>query len=260
MNALILIIAGVFGLIAGSFLNVCIYRIPLNKSVVWPGSSCPKCEKKIAWYDNIPVFSFLFLAGKCRNCKTKISWQYPVVEFITAALTVLLVWRYGLSPWTFVALAAVYALIILSVIDIHTFEIPDRFSLGLIVAGLAFCWLNPYFSGVWWQKLLQSFGGACAGFFGLWAVALIGQFIFKKEAMGFGDVKLMGGVGAFLGWGCVITTMFMACLLGCVYALYLTVFKKAGKGAIIPFGPFISAGMLINLFYYITPSMMLIQV
>lgn len=248
MNTLILVFAALFGLVIGSFLNVCIYRIPNGKSIVWPPSFCPKCGARIKPYDNIPVLSYIFLLGKCRKCKAPISMQYPLVEFFTGALTTLFVWHYGLTPWTFVVLAAAYALIILSVIDMELMIIPDRFSLGLIVWGLLFAWCNPYFEGVWWQKELYSLLGASVGFFGVLAIALIGTWLFKKEAMGGGDVKLMGGVGALIGWQGVITTVIFASFIGLVYSVFLMIFKGKKGGDAIPFGPFLSMGALINLF------------
>ncbi len=259
MDTLILCFAGIFGLLFGSFLNVCIYRIPREKSIVWPPSSCPGCNARIKWYDNIPVLSYLWLRGKCRSCKQPISLQYPVVELLTGALTVLVVWRFGLSVWTFASVAAVYALIILSVIDLELMIIPDRFSLGLIVWGLAFAWANPNFSGVWWQKELSALLGAGVGLFGVLAIALIGTWMFKKEAMGGGDVKLMGGVGALIGWEGVITTVVFASFFGLVYALFLMIFKGKKGGDAIPFGPFLSLGALVNLLWLITPAMLVIE-
>lgn len=259
METLILIFAGIFGLIFGSFLNVCIYRIPREKSIVWPPSGCPKCNEPIKWYDNIPLLSFLILRGKCRHCKNPISWQYPIVELLTGVLTVLCVWRFGITAWTFAVLAAVYALIALSVIDLELMIIPDRFSLGLIVLGLAVAWFNPNFSGTWWQKELASLLGAGVGLFGVLAIALIGTWIFKKDAMGGGDVKLMGGVGALIGWQGVLTTVVMASFFGLVYAVFLMIFKGKKGGDAIPFGPFLSLGALINLFYLITPNMLVIE-
>ena len=205
------------------------------------------------------MLSFLVLRGKCRNCKSLISIQYPIVELLTGALTLLFVWRYGLNVWTFVVLAAVYALIILSVIDLDIMIIPDRFSLGMIVLGLAFAWCNPNFSGAWWQKELASLLGAGVGLFGVLAIALLGTWLFKKEAMGGGDVKLMGGIGALIGWEGVITTIVFASFLGLVYAVFLMIFKGKKGGDAIPFGPFLSLGALINLFYLVKPSMLVIE-
>ena len=166
MEGLILFFSALFGLIIGSFLNVCIYRIPQNKSIVWPPSFCPKCGAHIKFYDNIPVISYILLWGKCRRCKAPISCQYPLVEALTGLLTVLFVWRWGLSGWTAVLLTAVYCLIILSAIGLALMIIPDRFSLGLIVLGLGFCWLNPNFYGRGWGRFFASFSGGGLGFFG----------------------------------------------------------------------------------------------
>lgn len=254
-----LVFAGLFGLIFGSFFNVCIYRIPREKSIVWPGSFCPKCNKPIAWYDNIPVLSYLFLLGKCRHCKAPISLQYPLVELLTAVLTVLFVWKLGLSVWTFVQLTAVYFLIISSVIDLELMIIPDRFSLGLIVLGVVFAWCNPNFSGLWWQRELASLLGAGVGLFGVLAIALLGTWLFKKEAMGGGDVKLMAGIGALIGWQGVITTVIMGSFFGLVYALYAMIRHGKKGGDAIPFGPFLSLGALVNFWVLITPDMFVIQ-
>lgn len=259
MTGFILTFAFLFGLVFGSFLNVCIYRIPRDKSIAWPPSACPQCGAHIKWYDNIPLISYLILLGKCRQCKKPISVQYPVVELITGLLTVLFVWRYGISVWTFAVLVVVYALICLSVIDFELMIIPDRFSLGLMVWGLLFAWANPNFSGVWWQKELYALLGAAVGFFGVLAIALIGTWIFKKDAMGGGDVKLMGGVGALIGWEGVLTTIILASFFGLVYAVFLMIFKGKKRSDAIPFGPFLSLGALINLLYLIVPSMLVIE-
>ena len=259
MDTFILIIAGLFGLVLGSFFNVCIYRIPQHKSIVWPGSFCPKCNAHIKWYDNIPLISYIVLLGKCRKCKAPISLQYPAVELLTAVLTVLFVWKNGLTVWSCGLLIAVYFLIILSVIDLQLMIIPDRFSLGLIVLGLAFAWCNPNFSGVWWQKELASLLGVAVGLFGVLAIALIGTWIFKKDAMGGGDVKLMAGIGAFVGWQGVITTVIMGSFFGLIYAVYMMIRHGKKGGDAIPFGPFLSLGALVNFWVLITPSMLVIE-
>lgn len=256
MDILTLVIAGLFGLVFGSFLNVCIYRIPQNKSIIWPGSFCPKCGKPIKWYDNIPILSYILLWGRGRCCKTPISCQYPLVELLTAVLTVLFVWKWGITAWTAVLLVVIYCLIISSVIDLQLMIIPDRFSIGLIVFGLAVCWLNPNFTGGGWHHLLESVLGAAVGFFGTLAVALLGWVMFKKEAMGGGDVKLMGGIGALLGWEGVITTIVFGSALGLIYAIFLMIFKGKKRSDAIPFGPFLSLGALINLFTLIRPEML----
>ena len=259
MESWVLIVAGLFGLVFGSFLNVCIYRIPREKSLMWPPSTCPQCNVRIKWYDNIPFVSYVFLLGKCRRCKKPISIQYPLIELLTAVLTVLFVWRFGISVWTFVVLPAVYALITLSMIDFEFMIIPDRFSLGLIGWGLLFAWANPNFAGAWWQKELYALLGGTIGLFGVLAIALIGTWMFGKEAMGGGDVKLMGGVGALIGWKGVITTLVFASFLGLIYSIILMIFKGKKRTDAIPFGPFLSMGALINLWTLITPGMLAIE-
>ena len=236
-----------FGLVIGSFLNVCIYRIPNNMSIVFPPSSCPKCKSKIKWYDNIPVLSFIILRAKCRNCGQKISFEYPAIELLTGLLTVLFVWRFGISWWTPAVLTVVYCLITLSVIDMHTMIIPDRFSIGLTVFALAFSFLNPAFSGTPWDKFISALIGGSIGFFGLWALAIFGQFVFKKESMGGGDIKLMAAIGALAGWMGVINTLVVSSFAGIAYFGVLMLLKKDLGDRTIPFGPFLSVGLLVNL-------------
>lgn len=249
MSAIILLSAFIIGSCVGSFLNVCICRIPAGESIVWPPSQCPRCKQRIEFYDNIPVASFIILGGRCRKCGEKISPQYPLVELFTGIITAVFVWKFGLTLWAAASLCAVYALIILSVIDMKIMIIPDRFSLGLIVFGLAVCFINPYFMGGYGYKLLQSFIGGCVGFFGFWLIAIVGRVIFRKEAMGGGDIKLMGGAGALIGWGGVLSTLFIGSVLGLVYAVYLLARRKANTDGAIPFGPFLSAGIIINMLY-----------
>ena len=240
----ILILSFVLGMVIGSFLNVCIYRIPAKISVVWPASHCFNCNNKIKWYDNIPVLSFLVLGGKCRKCKSKISFQYPLVEFITGCLTVLFVWKTGINWWLPFVLITLFSTIVLSVIDIKTMEIPNRFSLGLILVGLAGSFFNPAFDGTLWERFLSSLIGGAVGFFGLWITAIIGSAIFKKEAMGGGDIKLMGAIGALTGWIGVVNSLVIASFAGIIYFGILLMLKKNIENNAIPFGPFLSAGLL----------------
>jgi leader peptidase (prepilin peptidase)/N-methyltransferase len=249
MTTLILVYAFIFGLIIGSFLNVCIYRIPKKMSIAWPASSCPACSAKIKWYDNVPVLSFLILRGKCRKCKEKISWQYPAVEFFTALVTALFVFKFGFTAWTPVALFVVYCLIILSVIDMRLMIIPDRFSIGLIFVGLAVSFINPAFSGASLDKFLSSLTGGAAGFFGLWAIALIGQILFRKESMGGGDIKLMGAIGALSGVFGVINALVISSFSGILYFGVLVLIRKPLSSGTISFGPFLSFGLFINLLF-----------
>ncbi|MDR1684398.1 MAG: prepilin peptidase [Elusimicrobiota bacterium] len=250
MSIFILSLSFIFGLIIGSFLNVCIYRIPAGKSVVWPPSSCGSCGAKIKWYDNAPVISWLVLRGRCRACGAGISLQYPAVELFTAVITALFVWRFGLSAWTPCVLFALYCLITLSVIDMRTFIIPDRFSLGLIAFGLAVSFLNPAFSGGTASEFLSSLAGGALGFFGMWAVALTGTFLFKKDAMGGGDIKLMGAIGALSGAGGVVNALIISSFAGIFYFGVLVLLRRPlDNGTTIPFGPFLSFALMVNLLY-----------
>ena len=244
-DVFVLVLSFILGMVIGSFLNVCIYRIPNKISIVWPASHCPKCKTKIKWYDNIPALSYIILMGKCRACKCKISVEYPIVEFITGCLTLLFVWKIGLNWWLPFALVTLFSTIVLSVIDMKTMEIPDRFSLGLIVVGLAGSFFNPAFSGGLLDKFLSSLIGGAVGFFGLWITAIIGTLLFKKEAMGGGDIKLMGAIGALTGWIGVINTLIISSFAGVFYFGILMILKKQTENNAIPFGPFLSAGLLV---------------
>ncbi|MDR0953179.1 MAG: prepilin peptidase [Elusimicrobiota bacterium] len=247
-GAMLLIFGFLFGLIVGSFLNVCIYRIPQNMSVAWPNSFCPKCKHKIKWYDNIPIVSYLLLGGKCRFCKDPISAQYPIVEFITACLTAVFVFKFGLTIWTPLVLTVVSCLIVLSVIDLKFFIIPDRFSIGLILFGLIISFFNPAFSGAPILKLKAALIGGGLGFFGMWAMAAFGSALLRKEALGGGDIKLMGAVGVLCGWVGVFNVLFFSSFVGVLYYAILKLLKRPIENGAIPFGPFLSAGLLINLY------------
>ena len=247
MESFIYILSLIFGAIIGSFLNVCIYRIPKNLSLWWPPSTCPKCKSRIKFYDNIPILSYLILHGKCRNCKAPISMQYPIIEALTSLSTLLVVYVFGLSYWTGVALFVTYSLIVLSIIDFQLYIIPDRFSIGLAILGLIVFFINPAFSGDLKARFLQSLAGGAIGFFGLWGMAIIGSLIFKKEAMGGGDIKLVAAVGTLTGLGGVVSTLIISSFLGLVYYFVLYILKKNIQNKTIPFGPFISIGLFVNI-------------
>lgn len=247
METIVLLYALLFGLIIGSFLNVCIYRIPNNISIAWPPSACPKCKSRIKWYDNIPILSYIILGAKCRNCKEKISLEYPLVEATTGLLTVLFVWKFGLTWWTPCVLIAVYSLIALSVIDMKTMTIPDRFSIGLAVFGILTSFLNPAFNGAPFDKFIASLIAAAVGFFGTWGLALLGEFAFKKEAMGGGDIKLMAGIGALSGIFGLVNALIISSFAGIFYFGVLVLLRKPLDNGAIPFGPFLSVGLLVNL-------------
>ena len=236
MEILLLVYAGVVGACVGSFLNVCVHRWPEDKSVVSPPSACPACGARIKWYDNVPVLGWLWLRGKCRACGNRISIQYPLVELFTAGLWVMAAWRFGPS-WQALATALFFTILLgIALSDAATYIIPDQFTIGGTVLGLALSFapggLDP----------LDAFIGAAAGFVLLWLVAVLGEWAFKKEAMGGGDIKMMAMVGAFLGPVGVLLTVFLGALFGSL--IFGPISMKTGK--LVPFGIFLALGAAIT--------------
>jgi leader peptidase (prepilin peptidase) / N-methyltransferase len=236
--AVILILVFVFGAIVGSFLNVCIYRIPRGKSIVRPGSHCPACGKQISFFDNVPFLSYLILRGKCRQCKATISPRYFVVELLTALLFTALYFVFGLSLELPVNMAFVSLLIIISFIDFDLKIIPDVLSIGGAILGMALSFFRPAVS------YKEAFFGILLGGGILFVIAISYQFFAKREGMGGGDIKLLAMIGAFCGiWGVVFTLVFGA-LAGTVVGIPLMLIKGEGTKYALPFGPFLSLGAL----------------
>ena len=234
----------IFGLIIGSFLNVCIYRLPRKESVAWPSSHCPLCGSAISALYNIPILSYILLKGRCRSCKSPISIRYPLVELLTGALFSLVVSRYHLSPYALISLAFTAILIVGSIIDIEHRIIPNILNyLGTILAGvgLIFSYLpiTPVEGAVGFLA-----GG---GFFYLAAVA--SPYLFKKEGMGGGDIKLIAFLGLYLGWKKVFLTIFLGSLIGAVTGIGLIALKVTEKKDLIPFGPYLSVAGFISLMW-----------
>jgi leader peptidase (prepilin peptidase)/N-methyltransferase len=244
------VIAFLYGSIYGSFLNVAVHRLPREESLVRPRSRCPRCHRLIVWRDNIPILSWLLLGGRCRNCRKPISARYPVVEAATGLLAAALRLRWPADPaWIVGAALACGALLAVALIDWETFLIPDELSLGLVVAGLLFSTVNPYFAGgPWWQSAWFSLRGALAGFAMAWAIAAVGEAALKKEALGGGDVKLLAGVGAWAGATGAFDCLMLGSLAGSVYGVRLLLAGKAKRSDPIPFGPFLAAGAAFNFF------------
>ncbi len=238
------IVAGLFGACVGSFLNVCIYRIPKDLSIVRPGSRCPACGGAIAWYDNIPILSWLALRARCRQCGAPISPRYVVVETLVAALWAALAWRYGWSPMFWLGAVAVAGLTLATFVDLDEMYIPDRVSLGGIVVGLVAAWLWPELHDVdrRWVAVGRSAFGAAVGAGTLWGLAWIGERIFGQEAMGMGDVKLMGAIGACFGWSAVLFTFLTSSFAGAAVGLSLVALRRRELRSAIPFGPFLAFG------------------
>lgn len=233
----------IFGAIVGSFLNVCIHRLPKEESIVKPGSHCPKCRRPIRYYDNIPVLSYLILGGKCRYCQASISIQYPIVEAITALSSFFLFITFGVSLSFFYYFWFVAALIAITVIDLHYQIIPDVISLPGIVIGLLGSLIIPQIT--FWTSLI----GMIAGGGSLFLVATVYQWLFKREGMGGGDVKLLAMIGAFLGWKAVILTILLSSFIGSIIGITVMLIKGKDFKYAIPFGPFLALGAVISLFW-----------
>ena len=279
--------SGLFGLVVGSFLNVCIFRLPRNcMSIVKPRSRCPKCLNWIAWYDNFPVVSWTLLGGKCRYCRNPISIRYTLVELLTGALFLYAGRRalYGVQEphwfqavWFAIECWLVGAMIVCTFIDLEFRILPDEITLSGIVIGLGASaafplihgWSGAGFSdgtvvlqifhaypghGLPWEpkephlaSCLSAVLGAAAGGGSIWMVGVLGKLLFRKDAMGFGDVKYMAMLGSVLGWQGVLLTFVLACLAGSVFGIgkYVAV-RRMGY---VPFGPFLSFGALTMLFW-----------
>jgi len=280
----LLIFAGIFGLLVGSFLNVCIFRLPREcMSIVRPRSRCVKCRAYIAWYDNIPVASWIVLGGKCRHCKTPVSPRYAAVELMTGIAFTAAAWLQiyhplpETEPWQRAAWFAIQAyltsaLIVCTFIDLEFTILPDEITKSGIVLGLVAGTAAPiiyYFTGPEWggwnlvrppgldaisrvetqwavRGLATAAAGAIAGGGSIWLVGILGKVLFRKEAMGFGDVKLLAFLGAFLGPRSVLAGFFVAVLLGALFGIGK--FIAVRRMGYVPFGPFLSAGALAMVF------------
>jgi leader peptidase (prepilin peptidase)/N-methyltransferase len=243
MNTVVIVLLILIGLALGSFLNVCIYRIPLKKSILFPNSFCPNCGAKIRAWDNIPLLSFILLKGKCRKCKTKISLQYPLVELITCALVVITYLRFGLG-WEFAA-GSILCLSLVAVffIDLKHRIIPDVITLPGIALGLFFSFFVKS------PSVVNSLIGVLVGGVLFYLSAVLGELLFKKESMGGGDIKLAMMLGAFLGWQMILLVFLLSALLGTVVGVAAMLLSKDVKETrMIPFGPFLALGSVLAVF------------
>jgi len=229
------------GLAIGSFLNVCIYRLPAKRSLLRPGSHCPHCGSPIRPYDNIPLLSYLILTGRCRQCKAKISIRYPLVELLTGLLFVALFVVYGPTLQFLIFSLLVASLLVITLIDLDLSIIPDRITLPGIVIGLL---LSPFSthlgSGV--RGITTAAIGLAVGGILFFLIALLGELIFKKESMGGGDIKLAAMLGAFLGWKGALVSFFLAFFVGAIVGGVMVLVSSKGRGSRIPFGPFLALG------------------
>jgi leader peptidase (prepilin peptidase) / N-methyltransferase len=241
-----------FGAIVGSFLNVCIVRIPKGESLVHPASRCPKCKNAVSLLDNIPVISFLVLGGRCRSCEQPISFRYPFVEALTGALAVALYYQFGLGFAFLTAFVFVSALVVISFIDLDVRIVPDVISLPGIAAGVLFSVLAKYLFGDSFEVIpspLSALGGILAGGGFLFAVAWIYERLTGVDGMGGGDIKLLAMIGAFLGWPSIPFTVFLASLTGSIVGLGVMFATGAGRRLALPFAPFLCIGAALHLFF-----------
>lgn len=260
------ILSFIFGTIIGSFLNVCIYRLPREESIVYPGSHCISCNEPISFYNNIPILSYLFLKGKCSKCNSKISLRYPLVEIITGLLFLATVWSFGLSIETFFYLIFISSLIAITFIDFKHMIIPNVITYPGIIVGILYNTLRTdwnyslelignfnlamqnFFSLLSEVPLLDSIFGVVLGGGLLLLVAYSYEVIKKRQGMGMGDVKLLAMIGAFFGWEGVLFVIFLASILGSVIGISIIIAKKGDLKYALPFGPFLSMAAVIYIF------------
>ena len=236
-----LVYAGVIGACIGSFLNVVIYRLPLGQSLVSPPSRCPKCGSRLKWYDNVPIFGWLLLGGRCRRCQNKISIQYPIVELITAVLFVMVVWVTPPGPLLITRLLLVCILIALFGIDLEHQILPNSITLPGIVIGVLLSTIAP-------PGLRDSLIGAVLGAGILYAIAW-GYYLWRREeGLGMGDVKMLAMVGAFLGWKAVLVTLVFASFSGALIGVALIASQRGNMKLALPFGTFLALGTLVAMF------------
>ncbi len=265
----------IFSLLVGSFLNVVIHRLPVmlhrgwksdcveflgekfpdtltspgkntaegeKYNLVAPRSACPHCGHMITAVENIPILSFIFLQGRCRNCNTRISWRYPFIEFLSAAMVVTVAWKFGFGLSALFAAFFTWSLICLTFIDYDHQYLPDQITLPLLWLGLLLNMNDMY------TDLQSALLGAVAGYLTLWTVFQVFKLITKKEGMGFGDFKLLAMMGAWLGWQALPAIVLMSSVIGSIAGIGLIIFKQHDKGKPIPFGPYLAvAGWIVFL-------------
>ncbi|WP_374358490.1 A24 family peptidase [Pseudoduganella danionis] len=259
------LVAGLFGLLFGSFLNVVIHRLPKmmqresdnyvasesgqplphteRYNLMLPRSACPQCGHQITALENIPVLSYLFLRGRCSQCKTSISARYPLIELLTGLLSAGVIWRFGSGWMGLSCLVFLYALIALTFIDLDTQLLPDDITLPLLWLGLLLN-LNQLF-----VPLHEAVIGAAAGYLALWAIYWLFKLATGKEGMGYGDFKLLAALGAWMGWTMLPVIILLSSLVGAVVGICLIVFRRHGRNQPIPFGPYLAAAGLLAMMH-----------
>jgi len=231
------------GLCIGSFLNVCIYRLPESKSIVHPRSMCPNCDTRIPFYDNIPLFSYLWLKGQCRRCKVKISMRYPMVELLGGLVALGTYLRFGLTIETLIYYVFIAALLVVTFIDLDHRIIPDVITLP----GIPICFAASFaLPAITYKDALL---GILVGGGSLFLVAWVYTLLTKKEGMGGGDIKLLAMMGAIVGWQGVLFTIFVASLVGTLAGFAVMLQSRKGMKLAVPFGPFLSIGSITYIFF-----------
>lgn len=233
----------IFGLCIGSFLNVCIYRLPVSKSISHPRSSCTSCNELIPFYDNIPVLSYILLRGRCRFCREPISLRYPIIELLTGLFALITFLKYGLTLEGLIYFIYICALLVITFIDIDHQIIPDVITLS----GIPIFFLGSF--GLSQINYLDSLIGILAGGGSLFLVAWTYSLITKKEGMGGGDIKLLAMIGAVIGWKGILFTIFVASAVGTVSGLLVMLKLRKGMKLKIPFGPFLAIGGIAYIFF-----------
>ncbi len=232
-----------FGLCIGSFLNVCICRLPEGESILFPPSKCPNCGHRLSWWENIPLISYLILRGRCSGCQKGISFRYPVVELLTGLVALFLWHRFGPSLSFLIYFVFSCSMIVVTFIDLAHRIIPDVISLPGIVLGFASSFILPNLS--WPDSLLGIIAGGGILYLVTWGYYLIT----KKVGMGGGDIKLLAMIGAFLGWQAIPFVIFLSALTGSVIGIIFILMKGKGRNYQIPFGPFLAMAAEIQLFF-----------
>lgn len=236
-------VALVFGLVIGSFLNVCIYRVPRGMSIAFPPSSCPACGARIKPHHNIPVISYLFLRGRCHSCGESISPKYPAVELLNGFLYMAALYRFGPSESAVVAMLFLSAMVVVTFIDMEHRIIPD----GITLPGIPICFAAGTL--VLGTGYINSLLGILAGGGLLYGVGVLGGIVLGKDGMGGGDIKLMAMAGALIGWKLVLVSIFIGAALGSFVGVPLILLKVMKRDTMIPFGPFLAVGSAVSLFF-----------
>ena len=234
-----LTLAAFFGALIGSFLNVCVHRLPRGASIVWPASACPGCRRKLSWFENVPLVSYVLLGGRCRTCKAPISLRYPLIEAMTAALFAAGWWYYGPGPLLASRLVFGCALIVLFAIDLEHHLLPNVITLTGIAIGFLFSFVNP---PGWRDSLIGIIGGGGV-------LYLIGEGYYRirhEEGLGLGDVKMLAMIGAFLGWQLTLLSLMLASFSGTIIGLIMIATGKGTMKYALPFGTFLAIGAAVS--------------